>query len=61
MKKTVLNPKHVALGAKLIDFAGWEMPVQYAGIIEEHHAVRNAVGLFDIDHMGQIIVTGKDA
>jgi len=61
LKKTVLNAKHGALGAKLIEFSGWEMPVQYSGILEEHNAVREAVGLFDIDHMGQIIVSGPDA
>jgi aminomethyltransferase len=51
----------VALGAKIIPFAGWEMPVQYTGIIAEHNAVRNQAGLFDLGHMGQVDVTGPDA
>jgi aminomethyltransferase len=51
--RTPLFDAHVALGGKVIPFAGWEMPVQYSGIVEEHKAVRNAVGVFDISHMGQ--------
>jgi aminomethyltransferase len=61
LKRTPLYDTHVALGARLVEFGGWEMPVQYSGILDEHHAVRNAAGLFDIDHMGQIEVTGRDA
>ena len=61
LKRTPLYETHVALGARLVEFGGWEMPVQYSGILDEHHAVRNAAGLFDIDHMGQIEVTGRDA
>ncbi len=61
LKRTPLFDSHVALGARMVEFGGWEMPVQYSGILEEHHAVRNAAGLFDIDHMGQIDVTGTDA
>ncbi|MFW5994341.1 MAG: glycine cleavage system aminomethyltransferase GcvT [Halanaerobiaceae bacterium] len=58
MKKTALNQLHHNLGAKMIDFGGWEMPVQYTGIIEEHQAVRNNCGLFDVSHMGEIEITG---
>jgi len=48
------------LGAKMADFAGWEMPIQYNGIIAEHKAVRERVGIFDVSHMGQIFITGPD-
>lgn len=61
MKKTSLYEKHQALGAKIVPFAGYEMPVSYAGIIEEHNTVRNAVGVFDVSHMGEFIVKGADA
>ena len=61
VKETYLHDKHVALGAKMVDFAGWHMPVQYSSIIEEHKTVRNAVGLFDVSHMGEVFVSGKDA
>lgn len=61
MKRTQLYETHVALGARMVPFAGWEMPVQYGSPLEEHAAVRSAAGLFDIDHMGQIIVEGPDA
>lgn len=57
-KKTPLYEAHVKVGAKLIDFGGWEMPVQYAGILEEHRAVRTKAGLFDVSHMGEIEVRG---
>lgn len=60
MKRTPLYDRHVEMGAKTVPFGGWEMPVQYTGIIEEHHATRNAAGLFDISHMGQINVRGPD-
>jgi len=60
-KRTPLYEEHQAAKAKLIDFGGWEMPVQYAGVIEEHHAVRKKAGLFDTSHMGEIEVRGKDA
>lgn len=60
-KKTYLYEVHKELGAKLIDFGGWEMPVQYTGIIDEHNAVRNSCGLFDVSHMGEINVKGKNA
>ena len=59
--RTPLYESHVALGGKIIPFAGWEMPVQYTGIVQEHQAVRKAVGVFDISHMGQFIVSGSDA
>ncbi|MEI8364910.1 MAG: glycine cleavage system aminomethyltransferase GcvT [Parachlamydiaceae bacterium] len=59
--KTALYEHHRALGAKLIDFGGWQMPVQYKGIVEEHLAVRRHVGIFDVSHMGRIIVEGLGA
>ncbi len=61
LKTTPLNAIHRRLGAKMIDFGGWDMPVQYASLIEEHHAVRQRVGLFDVSHMGEIEVRGKEA
>src|SRR6266436_6061891 len=61
MKRTPLFAAHQKLGAKLIDFGGWEMPVQYSSIMEEHLAVRKAAGLFDISHMGEISVSGPEA
>jgi len=61
LKKTPLNARHLDLGAKLIDFGGFEMPVQYEGIRAEHLAVRNAAGLFDVSHMGEFFVTGPKA
>jgi aminomethyltransferase len=61
LKRTPLHDRHVAAGAKLVPFAGWEMPVQYAGIRPEHEAVRTAVGVFDVSHMGEIETTGPDA
>lgn len=61
VKETYLHDKHVNLGAKMVDFAGWHMPVQYSSIIEEHKTVREAVGLFDVSHMGEVFITGKDA
>jgi aminomethyltransferase len=61
MKKTPLYDRHVALGAKIIDFGGWAMPVQYSNVIEEHHATRTKAGLFDICHMGEIEVQGPQA
>jgi aminomethyltransferase len=61
LKRTALFSAHQNLGAKLIDFGGWEMPVQYTGIVEEHLAVRNAAGIFDISHMGEVTVSGAGA
>jgi len=60
-EKTPLYDRHVALGAKLIDFGGWAMPVQYTSVVEEHHATRTKAGLFDICHMGEIDVRGPQA
>jgi aminomethyltransferase len=60
LKRTPLYETHVALGARMVDFGGWEMPVQYTGIVEEAKATRAAVGLFDIGHMGRIEVLGAD-
>src|SRR5438067_5445118 len=60
-RKTPLYDEHVRLGAKIVPFAGWLMPVQYASIVHEHPAVRNTVGIFDISHMGQLIVEGAGA
>lgn len=61
LKKTPLNEVHRASGAKMVDFGGWDMPVQYSGIIDEHQTVRNAVGLFDVSHMGEIEIRGPQA
>lgn len=61
MARTYLYDDHVKLGAKMVDFAGWDMPVQYTSIIDEHNNVRNNAGLFDVSHMGEIFVYGKDA
>ncbi len=61
MRKTALNSRHRDLGAKMTDFHGWEMPLYYTSILEEHKAVREAAGLFDVSHMGQVLVTGPDA
>ena len=61
LKETPLRDRHVALGARVVPFAGWLMPVQYAGILQEHRAVRSAAGLFDLGHMGQVEVSGRDA
>ncbi len=60
-KETYLHDKHIQLGAKMVDFAGWSMPVQYTSIIEEHKTVRENVGLFDVSHMGEVFVSGKDS
>jgi aminomethyltransferase len=61
MKKTLFNELHKKLGAKMVEFVGWEMPIEYKGIIDEHIAVRTKAGLFDVSHMGEVLVTGKDA
>ena len=60
-QRTPLFDQHVQIGGKMIEFGGWEMPVYYTSIIEEHHAVRQNVGVFDISHMGQILISGPDA
>jgi aminomethyltransferase len=60
-KCSPLEPQHLSLGARMVPFAGWNMPVQYSSIIEEHRAVREAAGIFDISHMGQVAVEGPQA
>jgi aminomethyltransferase len=59
--KTPLNAVHRSLGAKMVDFGGWDMPVEYKGVLDEHRAVRHGVGLFDVSHMGEIDVRGPQA
>src|ERR1051326_6344498 len=61
LRVTPLNSVHRNLGAKMVDFGGWDMPVQYSGILDEHNAVRTAVGLFDVSHMGEIEIRGPEA
>ena len=61
MKTTPFIQKHKALGARLVEFAGYQMPVSYSGINDEHHAVRNSVGVFDVSHMGEFILKGPHA
>src|SRR5947209_13923063 len=61
LKRTPLYDEHRKAGGKMVPFAGWEMPVQYSGVIEEHRAVRTAAGLFDVSHMGEIRVRGAGA
>jgi aminomethyltransferase len=61
LKKTPLYRNHQALGAKLVPFAGWEMPIEYSGLVSEHMAVRNSAGIFDVSHMGEIEIRGKNA
>src|SRR5437867_3567724 len=61
LKRTPLYAAHLELGAKMVEFGGWEMPVLYSGIVEEHTDVRERVGLFDISHMGEVLVAGPNA
>ncbi len=61
LKITALNAVHRRMGAKMVDFGGWDMPLQYSGILDEHAAVRNSVGLFDVSHMGEIEIRGAEA
>jgi len=61
LQKTALNPTHRQSGAKMVDFGGWDMPVEYAGVIAEHMAVRTRVGIFDVSHMGEIQLRGPEA
>src|SRR6266545_4538099 len=61
LKKTPLNARHRASGAKMVPFGGWDMPVEYSGIVQEHLAVRTRAGLFDVSHMGEIEIAGRDA
>lgn len=60
-KETFLHDEQIKLGAKMIEFAGWMMPVSYSSIIDEHKTVRENVGLFDVSHMGEVFVQGKDS
>lgn len=60
LKHTPLHSRHIDAGAKMVPFAGWDMPLEYAGLEEEHHAVRHHAGLFDVSHMGRIIISGPD-
>ena len=61
LERTPLHSVHCASGAKMVDFGGWDMPVQYSSILEEHHSVRKAAGLFDVSHMGEIEIRGPQA
>jgi glycine cleavage system T protein (aminomethyltransferase) len=61
LQKTPLHARHLALGARMVPYAGWDMPVEYSGISDEHLAVRTRAGLFDVSHMGEIEVAGRDA
>jgi len=61
LRRTPLYESHRALNARLVEYAGWEMPVQYSGVTEEHHATRNALGLFDVSHMGELYLEGPGA
>lgn len=61
LKRTIFFEDHVSAGAKMVDFGGWEMPIQYAGLAQEHAATRSSVGLFDVSHMGEVWVEGEDA
>lgn len=61
MKKTILHGRHTLLNAKMAEFAGYDMPIQYTGIVDEHMAVRQAAGVFDVSHMGNFFIDGKDA
>lgn len=61
IKKTCLHSRHIDLGAQMTPFGGFDMPIQYSGIVEEHQAVRNACGVFDVSHMGEVNISGPDA
>jgi aminomethyltransferase len=61
MKTTALYEKHLALNARMIEYAGFSMPLSYTGITEEHLAVRTGMGIFDVSHMGEFLIDGKDA
>src|ERR671914_1671367 len=61
LKKTPLNARHRASGARMVAFAGWDMPVEYSGVSTEHLAVRTRAGVFDVSHMGELEIAGKDA
>ena len=59
LRKTALNAVHRRLGAKMVNFGGWDMPVEYSGILSEHEAVRTRAGIFDVSHMGEIEIRGR--
>jgi len=61
LKRSPLNAEHRRLGAKMVPFAGWEMPLQFSGIVDEHNSVRNWAGVFDVSHMGRLLLSGRDA
>ena len=61
IKKTCLNAQHRSQGAKMVEFGGFDMPLEYAGIVEEHNAVRQHCGVFDVSHMGEFLVSGPEA
>jgi len=61
LKKTPLNARHRTSGARMVAFGGWDMPVEYSGIVAEHMAVRERAGLFDVSHMGEIEIAGRNA
>ena len=61
LKPTPLHARHRASGARMVPYAGWDMPVEYSGIVEEHMAVRTRAGMFDVSHMGEIEIAGADA
>src|SRR3954454_3593055 len=61
LRRSPLHDRHVALGARMAEFGGWEMPIQYTGVVEEHVAVREAVGVFDVSHLGNAVVQGPGA
>ena len=61
MQKTALNQSHHEMSAKMVDFAGWELPILFSSVLEEHNAVRTSSGVFDVSHMGQFFVEGKDS
>ena len=61
MKQTALHQQHIDLGGRMVEFSGWHMPVQYTGLADEHNTCRSAIGLFDVSHMGEVVVRGKGA
>src|SRR4051794_16221566 len=61
LRRSPMHDRHLALGARMAEFGGWEMPIQYAGVVEEHLAVREAVGVFDVSHLGNAQVRGPGA
>ncbi|MEJ2383667.1 MAG: glycine cleavage system aminomethyltransferase GcvT, partial [Xanthomonadales bacterium] len=59
--RTVFYPRHVEAGAKIVEFGGWDMPLQFEGILQEHLVTRKGAGLFDVSHMGRFVISGADA